>query len=424
MNADVSYRRYRRRILGWGAAALLIVFTVGAVVTTTRVEDDLEGRVVAELDDAGIGGVRVSFSGQDGVLTCASALEMPAAVAALDQVAAEATSLRGVRTIEVADGCRAVGSGPDNDADPTVETADPTVDASAAATTEPPSITAADPLPDQSIIDLIATDPRFSALDRAIDAIDLASLADVGPVTFFAPSNEAFEALTADEAGRLDADPELVAAILSQHVLTDAQMVDDLADGALETVGGSNVQVTRRGDDEVMLSSAGTTATITDADLVTTDGVVHVVDGLLVPARMRLEPVDPEVEAASRTAALQIDLDGIVAATRIGFAPGSTEVSFLSAPTLDRAAAAIVGRPGSTVIVRGHTDSGGTDLANLFASSARAEAVVEQLVLRGVPGSRLRAEGVGATEPVLVGDIEDNDASRRVDFLVEAAGTD
>ena len=99
-------------------------------------------------------------------------------------------------------------------------------------------------------------------------------------------------------------------------------------------------------------------------------------------------------------------------------------MSFLSASTLDRVAAAIVGRPGSTVVVRGHTDSGGADLANLFVSAARAEAVVEQLVLRGVPRSRLRAEGVGATEPVLVGDVEDRDASRRVDFLVEAAGTD
>ena len=414
-DADVSYRRYRRRILGWGAAALLIVFSVGAVVTTTRVEDDLEGKVVAELDAAGIAGVRVSFSGQDGVLTCTNALEMPAAVAALDQVVAEATSLRGVRTIEVAVGCRAGGSGADTDADPTVE--------ASASTTEPPSTAAPDPLAEWSILDLIATDQRFSALDQAIDAIDLGSLTDVGPVTFFAPSNEAFEALTADEAGRLDADPELVAAILSQHVLADAQIFEDLADGALETVGGSSIQVARD-DDKVTLSSAGTTATITDADLVMTDGVVHVVDGLLVPARVRLDPVDPEVEAASRTAALQIDLDGIVDATRIGFAPGSTDVSFLSASTLDRVAAAIVGRPGSTVVVRGHTDSGGADLANLFVSAARAEAVVEQLVLRGVPRSRLRAEGVGATEPVLVGDVEDRDASRRVDFLVEAAGTD
>ena len=51
MSADVAYRRYRRRILAWGAAALLAAFAIGATVTMTRVEDDLEGRLVAELDE-------------------------------------------------------------------------------------------------------------------------------------------------------------------------------------------------------------------------------------------------------------------------------------------------------------------------------------------------------------------------------------
>jgi OOP family OmpA-OmpF porin len=403
-DGDVSYRRYRRRILGWGAAALVFVFVIGATVTLTRVEDDLEGQIIDRLDNAGLAGVRVSFSGQDGTLTCTAPLDEPDA---LVEVAAAVSDLRGVRSIELAGIC--VTDAPTGAAPTTTDTANPDSDGAVPAPTEP--------LPDQTMLELIATDPQFSALHLAIGATGLASLSDDSPVTLFAPSNEAFDALTPDQAGRLNADPELLAAILEQHVVADELMFADIEKGSLTTIGGSRVVVSGD-DDEVILRSAGTTATVTDADLVMSDGIIHVVDGLLVPARLRLDPVDPAAEAASRAAALQIDLDGIVDATRIGFAPGSVKVSILSVETLDRVADAIIGRPGVDVAVRGHVDSGGTDLADLFVSTARAQAVVEQLLLRGVQPSRLTAVGMGATEPVVVDGVEDRVASRRVDFLV------
>lgn len=408
-DGDVSYRRYRRRILGWGAAALVVVFAIGATVTLTRVEDDLEGQIIGQLDGAGIAGVRVSFSGQDGTLTCTAPLDEPGA---LVDVAAAAGDLRGVRSIALAGSC-APGD------DPPTEAAADTPNAAPTATDVEDSDDAAtsDPLPDQTVLELIATDPQFSALNQAIVATGLASFADDSPVTLFAPSNEAFEALAPDQAGRLNADPELLTAILEQHVVAEELMLTDLENGPLTTVGGTRVIVAGDGG-EVILRSAGTSATVTDADLVMSDGIVHVVDGLLVPARLRLDPVDPAAEAASRAAALQIDLDGIIDATTIGFAPGSVEVSILSVETLDRVADAITGRPGVDVVVRGHTDSGDTDLANLLVSTARAQAVVEQLVQRGVPRSRLTAVGMGATDPVIVDVVEDRVASRRVDFAV------
>ena len=411
-DGDVSYRRYRRRILGWGAAALIVVFGVGATVTLTRVEDDLEGRIIGQLDSAGIAGVRVSFSGQDGTLTCTVPLADPDALA---DVAAEASDLRGVRSIVLAGSCA-------TDPPTGAVTDPPTGLATGATDAENPESgddvpAPTEPLPSQTVLELIATDPQFSALDVAIVATGLASLSDGSPVTLFAPSNEAFDALTPDQAGRLNADPELLAAILEQHVVAGELMLADIEKGPLTTIGGSRVVVDVDGD-EVVLRSAGTTATVTDADLVMSDGIVHVVDGLLVPARLRLDPVDPAAEAASRAAALQLDLDGIVDATQIGFAPGSVEVSILSVQTLDRVAAAIMGRPGVDVAVRGHTDSGGTELADLFVSTARAQAVVEQLLLRGVARSRMTVVGMGATEPVVVDGVEDRVASRRVDFLV------
>ncbi len=415
-DGDVSYRRYRRRILGWGAAALVVVFGVGATLTLTRVEDDLEGRIIGQLDGAGIAGVRVSFSGQDGTLTCTVPLADPDALA---DVAAAANDLRGVRSIVLVGSCATdPPTGPPTGlaTDPPTGPPTGTTDAENSDSDDAAPVPT-EPLPSQTILELIATDPQFSALDLAIVATGLASLSDGSPVTLFAPSNDAFDALTPDQAGRLNADPELLAAILEQHVVAGELMLADIEKGPLTTVGGSRVVVDGDGD-EVVLRSAGSTATVTDADLVMSDGIVHVVDGLLVPARLRLDPVDPAAEAASRAAALQLDLDGIVDATQIGFAPGSVEVSILSGQTLDRVAAAIIGRPGVDVEVRGHTDSGDTELADLFVSTARAQAVVEQLLLRGVARSRMTVVGMGATEPVVVDGVEDRVASRRVDFLV------
>jgi outer membrane protein OmpA-like peptidoglycan-associated protein len=415
MSADgeQSYRRYRRRILGWGAVALVAVFAVGSIVSLTRVEDDLEGQVVDQLDHAGIAGVRVSFSGQDGRLACTTPL--PDGEAVVDA----GMDVRGVRRLELDDSCVAAGRtgvGSDGDRSELVPA-------------------------DQTVLELIATDPQFSALDQAVRAAGLAALT-VGaePYTAFAPSNEAFEALTPAEAGALNADPELITKVLENHVVAEQLSVAELPEGPLTMLGGDEVIVHKGAgpDGPVTLTSGDVTATVIDPDLVLADGTVHVVDRLLIPEGLDLVadavgagPSSTVAEAqgagsaddpgslARRSAALQIDLAGVVRATPIGFAPDSTEVSALSGPTLDRVAAAIEARPGVTVVVRGHTDSGNSDLANLYVSTARAEAVVDALVARGVPAERLRAEGLGATEPVLVDGVEDPVASRRVDFAVE-----
>ena len=79
-DSRLSERRYRRRILGWGAAALVVTFVAGSVLTLARVEDDLESRTAAALDDAGVDGVTATFSGQDGTIDCVAPLDEPRAV--------------------------------------------------------------------------------------------------------------------------------------------------------------------------------------------------------------------------------------------------------------------------------------------------------------------------------------------------------
>lgn len=414
MSADGrgSYRRYRRRILGWGAVVLAIVFAIGALVSVTRVEDDLEGRVVAVLDEAGIAGVRVSFSGQDGELTCESPLPDPTVV--VD----DAEDLRGVRSIELDDSC--TGSEPLEEA------------------STPDAGTSELDAPDQTVLEIVATDPQFSALDQAITTAGLRALAEPGvEYTAFAPSNEAFGALTPQQSGALNADPGLLSAILQNHVLASPVLLADLDDGPIDMLGGDQVDVATSADGVVTLTSAGTTATVVDGDIVTTDGVLHVVDRLLFPDDLDLAAAgsptgttEPPGTASptgtteppgttSGAEALQRDLDRIVTDARIGFAAGSTDVSVFAAPVLDEVAAAIVAHPGPQVTVEGHTDSGGTHLANLLISTARAEAVRDALIERGVPEARLEAIGAGASDPVVVDGVEDPVASRRVLFLVQ-----
>ncbi|MDX2381520.1 MAG: fasciclin domain-containing protein [Acidimicrobiia bacterium] len=418
MSADVAYRRYRRRILAWGAAALLAAFAIGATVTMTRVENDLEGRLVAELDEVGVTGIRVSFSGQDGTLTCTTPLEGSEDLASLHEVASAAEVMRGVRRVDVVPGCR-VADGDDGDDDGAGDDGDDGNGAGELAGDAPTTSLGGNT--DRTVPELIAADRRFSVLRRLLEETGVTVPSVDAPITFFAPSNEAFEALSEHEIARLGASPDLLLAILEQHVVGELLLLEDVEEGQLATASGADIPVYRNVDqaDAVTLRSAGTTAGVSDGGILVSDGVVHVVDGLLIPARVRLTPVDPEVEAETRAAALQIDLDALTESTQLGFAPGGFEVSFLSGPTLDRVAEAIIGRPGSTVVVRGHTDSGGDELDNFLVSTARANAVLEQLVLRGVPRPTLRAEGAGAAEPVRVGGVEVRVASRRVDFLVE-----
>lgn len=110
-----------------------------------------------------------------------------------------------------------------------------------------------------------------------------------GPLTVFAPTNEAFEKLlteldvTADE---LLAQPDLVD-ILAYHVISGKVMAADLADGMeAATVNGEAVSFDLTGDPMVNMSNIITT------DLEATNGVVHAIDTVLIPDGFELQEVD------------------------------------------------------------------------------------------------------------------------------------
>lgn len=135
-----------------------------------------------------------------------------------------------------------------------------------------------------TVVDIAASSDDFSTLVAAVTAADLVgTLQGDGPFTVFAPTNAAFEQALADlglTAEELLASDDL-AGILTYHVVSGKIMAADAiaADGTeVTTVNGDTIMVTVV-DGNVMIDGA----TVTTADLEAGNGVVHVIDSVILP---------------------------------------------------------------------------------------------------------------------------------------------
>lgn len=130
---------------------------------------------------------------------------------------------------------------------------------------------------------ILADDTRFSTLAAAITTAGLAdTLAQAGPYTLFAPTNEAFAALPADQLQTLLADPNALAELLQYHVASGSIRSSDL--GALNTIptlSGKSISLSQSGT-SVMLDGR---AQVTTADIETANGVIHQIDTVLTHPR-------------------------------------------------------------------------------------------------------------------------------------------
>lgn len=112
-----------------------------------------------------------------------------------------------------------------------------------------------------------------------------------------------------------------------------------------------------------------------------------------------------------------ISLAAEVAADPIGFAPGETSIEAGSGAVLDRLAAILTRCSGLVVEIGGHTDSQGRESTNQRLSQGRAGAVLDALHARGVPLSRMVAQGYGESRPIADnGDEAGRAANRRIEF--------
>jgi uncharacterized surface protein with fasciclin (FAS1) repeats len=111
-----------------------------------------------------------------------------------------------------------------------------------------------------------------------LDAGLVETLRGDGPFTVFAPTNAAFQALPVDALHGVQDDPDLLAMVLTYHVVPGALTLADLEDGALTTVAGIDLQVTHDGD-HVLINGLA----IATGDVVATNGIIHVMNDVLLP---------------------------------------------------------------------------------------------------------------------------------------------
>jgi uncharacterized surface protein with fasciclin (FAS1) repeats len=131
------------------------------------------------------------------------------------------------------------------------------------------------------LTDTLARDPQLSTFNRLVAQAGLADeLRTAGPLTVFAPSDEAFKAVPAKTMEALAADPAQLKAVLAYHIIDGRVTAADVKPGTAKTRQGASLA----------LAKAGSFVTVDDAvvqqaDVVATNGVAHVIDRVLMPPK-------------------------------------------------------------------------------------------------------------------------------------------
>lgn len=148
----------------------------------------------------------------------------------------------------------------------------------------------------ETIVDIAVGNPDFSFLVTALEAAGLVeTLAGEGPFTVLAPTDDAFlalaqeligpEATLDDLAAALTEDPAILEYILLSHVIAGNVLAADTValDGQeAEAVSGEMLTVASDGT-TVSFTTGTSTSTVTAADITASNGVIHVIDSVIVP---------------------------------------------------------------------------------------------------------------------------------------------
>ena len=152
---------------------------------------------------------------------------------------------------------------------------------SAPMASEAPDMAATEAAGVGTIVDVAAGTEGFGTLVAAVEAAGLAeTLSGEGPFTVFAPTDEAFAALPEGvfDALLLPENQDTLVKILTYHVVPGQVMAADVTDGEVATVEGQNVTLSTA--DGVTVNGAK----VIQADVVADNGVIHVIDAVILPA--------------------------------------------------------------------------------------------------------------------------------------------
>jgi uncharacterized surface protein with fasciclin (FAS1) repeats len=133
----------------------------------------------------------------------------------------------------------------------------------------------------KNVPEVIAADPELSTLSKLISDAGLTqTLSGTGPFTVFAPTNAAFKNVPAKTMDELAKNKELLSQVLTFHVVPAKAMAADVKQGNVKSVNGANLALSKAGAYVTVED-----AIVTKADLTATNGVVHVIDRVLMPPK-------------------------------------------------------------------------------------------------------------------------------------------
>ncbi len=134
-----------------------------------------------------------------------------------------------------------------------------------------------------SVADVIATNPSLSTFNGLITQAALSTtLQGAGPFTVFAPSNDAFKSVPAKTMDDLAKHPEKLKNLLTFHVIAGKLAANEVKNSSVKSLNGDHLALSRAGSfvtiDEAMVQQA---------DIQASNGVVHIIDGVLIPPKKK-----------------------------------------------------------------------------------------------------------------------------------------
>jgi uncharacterized surface protein with fasciclin (FAS1) repeats len=132
-----------------------------------------------------------------------------------------------------------------------------------------------------SIAETIANTPALSTLSGLVKSAGLTeTLQGAGPFTVFAPSNDAFKAVPAATMEALSKNPAQLKNLLSYHAVSGALLAKDVKNSNAKALNGDALALSKAGEFVTVENAA-----VTQADVVATNGVIHIVDAVMTPPK-------------------------------------------------------------------------------------------------------------------------------------------
>ena len=136
----------------------------------------------------------------------------------------------------------------------------------------------ASPKADKDIVDTAVAAGSFKTLVTAVQAAGLVdTLKGEGPFTVFAPTDAAFAKIPKDQLNALLADKAMLTKVLTYHVVAGKVMAADVKAGMVPTVAGQSIDVTTNYGVKI------NDAKVVKTDIMASNGVIHVIDTVLMP---------------------------------------------------------------------------------------------------------------------------------------------